>query len=153
MFDTYPPAPERRPEAVSEHSVIHWLAPHLDLSLPELTALPPERQWERIAERAHLSSGIGTAEIRRLAEVCQAHLTAFDAYQPRPYSGRVVLFSAGDGEGPDPRWQAICPQLCVENVPGNHYTMLRPPHAAILANRLGVYLGKVAKPGATAGNP
>ena len=133
--------------------MIHWLAPHLNLSLAELKKLPLDEQWERIAEQAKLADGIGAAEIRRLAEVCKAHLAAFDAYVPRPYQGRAVLFSAQGSDGPDPRWKSLCPRLCVETVPGNHYSMLRKPHAGALAERLGVYLQETAVRRPAARNP
>jgi thioesterase domain-containing protein len=153
MLDSYLSAEELSSQELGDSSVIHWLAPHLNLPLAELKKLPLDAQWERIAERANLSSGIGAAEIRRLAEVCKAHLAAFEAYVPRPYQGRAVLLSAQDSDGFDPRWKSLCPRLCVETVPGNHYSMLRKPYAEVLAARLGVYLQENSVPGQMARNP
>jgi hypothetical protein len=139
-LDSYLSAEELSAQDLNDQSVIHWLAPYLALPLAELKSLPLEEQWQRIAERAKLADGIGATEICRLAEVCQAHLAAFAAYLPRPFQGRAVLLSAADGSGLDPRWMSLCPQLKAETVPGNHYSMLRSPHADVLAGRLGAYL-------------
>ena len=140
MLDTYLSADEYVGPDVSDGSVIGWLAPHLNLPLAELKSLPLDEQWNLIAQRAKLADGIGAAEIRRMAEVCQAHIAAFDAYRPRPYQGPVVLLKAEDGEDLDPRWRSLCSKLCVETVPGNHYSMLRKPHTDVLAERLVRYL-------------
>ncbi|MCY2994485.1 MAG: alpha/beta fold hydrolase [Planctomycetota bacterium] len=124
-----------------ERSVIRWMAPYLDLSVAELKPLPLERQWERIAEQANLAEGLGVAEIRRLAAVCQSHLAASASYRPQPYLGPAVLFQADLGRGGlDRRWKSLCPRLRVEPVPGNHYSMLRKPDVDVLAARLERYL-------------
>ncbi|MGD0897344.1 MAG: hypothetical protein ABR915_05870, partial [Thermoguttaceae bacterium] len=142
MLDTYLSADDMPAEDADEHSVIRWLAPHLNLAPAELKKLPLDEQWRRIAERANLAEGVGAAEIRRLAEVCQTHLAAFGGYLPQPYQGRVVLFRAEDADGLDPRWKALCPRLCVESVPGNHYSMLRQSNVEVWGNRLDGYLGE-----------
>ncbi len=153
MLDTYLSADDFPAEDVDDHSVIHWLAPHLNLSLAELKKLPLDQQWERIAEEAKLGEGIGAAEIRRLAEVCKAHLVAFSNHRPQPYQGRTVLFQTDGGDGLDPDWKSLCPRLSLETVPGNHYNMLRKPHVEVLAERLNRYLGENAVGEGTIGNP
>jgi thioesterase domain-containing protein len=153
LLDSYLSDKDLSAEDLSDGSVIRWLAPHLNLPLDKLRQLPADEQWQRIAERAKLSDGVGADEIRRLADVCKAHLAAMEAYVPRPYQGRAVLLSAQDGGGPDPRWKSLCPRLCVETVPGNHYSMLRKPHAGALAARLGACLQETAVPGPAARNP
>jgi thioesterase domain-containing protein/acyl carrier protein len=144
LLDTYLSSDELPVEAADEHSVLRWLAPHLNLSLEKLKRLPLEQQWERIAAQTQAAEGIGMIEIRRLAQVCIAHLSALASYTPAPYPGRVVLFQAKTDEDLDPRWQSLCPYLRVEMVPGNHYSMLRKPHAKVLADRLDRCLGKAA---------
>ncbi len=153
LLDSYLSDKDLSAQDLNDGSAIRWLAPHLNLPLAELTALPADEQWQRIAERAKLAGGVGANEIRRLAEVCRAHLSAMEAYVPRTYQGRAVLFRAQEGGGPDPRWKSLCPRLCVETVPGNHYSMLRKPHAGALAARLGAYLQETAVPGPAARNP
>jgi amino acid adenylation domain-containing protein len=126
---------------VDDRSVIRWLAPQLNLPVKELKKLPLDQQWERIAEAANLSDGIGVVEIRRLAEVCKAHLTAAARYKPQTYKDPIVLFQADMGRnGLDRRWKSLCPQLRVEPAPGDHYDMLRKPNVDRLAERLDEYI-------------
>ncbi|MFV1966950.1 MAG: alpha/beta fold hydrolase, partial [Pirellulaceae bacterium] len=144
MLDTYLSVTDRLAEEVDEASGIRWIAPRLKIPLREIQKLPLEKQWEVIAERADLAEGIGAAEIRRLAQVCQSHLTALARYTPKPYDGDAVLFRAkGNRDDKDLRWNGIYPQLRVERVPGGHYGMLRDPAVAKLAQRLGHYLQNV----------
>jgi len=145
MLDSYLSTTDYETLDLTDESVLRWIAPHLGLSASDLKTLPLERQWEEIAQRANLAQGIGVAEIRRLADVCKAHLAAAARYRPQPYPGRVVLFRAGGLRGRlDRRWQSVCPRLQVETVPGNHYSMLRKPHIDVLAERLGGYLDQGA---------
>src|SRR5205807_2257591 len=58
----------------------------------------------------------------------------FDADAPldaEPYAGRVVLYAAGGSTVPG--WVACCADLHVEVVPGDHRSMLEPPHVSHLA--------------------
>ncbi|MFJ9780349.1 acyltransferase domain-containing protein [Amycolatopsis sp. NPDC101161] len=62
----------------------------------------------------------------------------FDAEAPldaEPYAGRVVLYAAGGATVPG--WVACCADLHVEVVPGDHRSMLEPPHVSHLAAELG----------------
>ena len=141
LFDTQLSLADYEKLELTEQSAIRWIAPHLNLSVKELKKLPLEQQWQRIAEQANMADGVGVAEIRRLAQVCTAHLEAATRYRPKPYQGRVVLFQADAGRGRlDRRWKSLCPRLRVETVPGNHYSMLRKPQVDVLADRLGHYL-------------
>jgi thioesterase domain-containing protein/acyl carrier protein len=153
MLDTYISAEEVSPQDMSENSLMCWLAPHLDIPLAELQQLPADQQWEWIARQAKLGNGIGAAEIRRLADVCRAHVAAFEAHAPRVYPGRVLLLRAEASDEPDRRWHALCPRLRVESVAGNHYSMLRKPQVQILTDRLGACLREIPAGGRAAENP
>ncbi|MGH3663833.1 MAG: non-ribosomal peptide synthetase [Micromonosporaceae bacterium] len=66
-----------------------------------------------------------------------ANSRAFWTHQPEPYHGRLVSLWATHGTGDDlPGWQALAPNLVHHEVPGDHYSMLRPPHLAVLAEHL-----------------
>jgi thioesterase domain-containing protein len=52
----------------------------------------------------------------------------------------VLLRAARSRGGRERRWKSICPQLHVEQVPGDHYSMLRKPDVDVLAKRLEHYL-------------
>jgi thioesterase domain-containing protein/acyl carrier protein len=78
-------------------------------------------------------------EFRRLLE---AHYQAMREYLPQPYAGRVALFRANVRpllrlHGWDLGWRRIAAKdLEIRAVPGNHETMLKPPHAGVLARAL-----------------
>lgn len=147
LLDSYLSTDEYENWDVDERSVIRWIAPHLGLALADLKRLPLDQQWERIAEKANLAQGIGVAEIRRLAAVCRAHLAAAARYRPSPYAGRAVLFRAGRASGVlDGRWRSLCPALEIERIPGDHYSILRPPDVNTLAKQLDRRLQTLDKP-------
>jgi thioesterase domain-containing protein len=67
---------------------------------------------------------------------------AADAYTPRRYGGKVLLFEparapAARLAGPVADWRALVPQASVHRVPGNHVTMLRDAGAQFIAERIG----------------
>jgi thioesterase domain-containing protein len=137
LLDTYLSLKDFQEQDLDEQSVLRRIAPQLNVPVAELKGLPLAQQWERIAELANQASGIGIVEIRRLAAACKAHLLALSRYEPRPYAGRSVLFSAQGGRsGRDRRWKTLCAKLDIEPVPGDHYSMLREPHVQALAERL-----------------
>lgn len=154
MFDTYLTTPDSEQLAPDDQSMMRWIVPRLNLPAAELRKLPLNQQWARIAQYAELVEGIGIAEIRRLAAACMAHLTAASRYHPRAYHGRSVLFHAESGSATDhPHWSTLFPQLKMECVPGNHYTMLRKPHVDLLADRLDHYLAEAADASERVNNP
>lgn len=75
----------------------------------------------------------------RVQDAC---LAAYRAYEPRPYAGRVVLIRAEErdlfGEyDPELWWGRVgLENLEVRPSPGDHLSMLRPPHVAALAATL-----------------
>lgn len=141
MFDTYLSLADFQVPQMEEQAALGWLAVRLRLAVAELAKLPLDRQWDRIAEQAQLAAGIGVPEIRRLAAVCRTQLAAAKRYHPRPYAGPAVLFRAGRACGfADRRWRSLCPGLHEESVPGDHYSLLRQPQVAVLAERLENYL-------------
>jgi aspartate racemase len=77
-----------------------------------------------------------------------------DPYIVQPYPGKVSLFLSDQAEvasffshkikfGLFPRagWhQEIAPQLRIEHVPGDHFSMLKEPHVKVLGAKLKLYL-------------
>ncbi|GAA4790214.1 SDR family NAD(P)-dependent oxidoreductase [Streptomyces ziwulingensis] len=72
-----------------------------------------------------------------------------EVYRPRPYHGPVLLFRAAEPHplttSLDPRylrtdtalgWDARCPDLEVVHVPGDHISVIDPPHIDVVAHRL-----------------
>jgi amino acid adenylation domain-containing protein len=101
-------------------------------SADELRSWLPEADLGQIGHRLH---------------VVEANLSAHRLYRPQPYPGDVLLVCPQErlpGVFADipAQWQRVTGgQLHVEEVRGNHYTMLQPPHVALLAERLSIRLG------------
>ncbi|QXV57741.1 type I polyketide synthase [Amycolatopsis sp. TNS106] len=84
-----------------------------------------------------------------------------ERYEPRPYAGPVLLVRAQEPHPLtttlDPRylrvddalgWDAFCPELEIVRVPGDHLSMIDPPHVEAVAAALAARLGapKAARP-------
>ena len=67
----------------------------------------------------------------RLYGVFRANSLALSRYRPRPYAGRITLLRAGAaGDG---GWDALASEAKVRAIPGDHFSLLREPHVAVLA--------------------
>ncbi|MCB1037177.1 MAG: alpha/beta fold hydrolase, partial [Acidobacteria bacterium] len=115
--------------------------------LPEEAArgeLAPGELLEAVRRQAG-QSGILPPEIsldhaERLFEVFKANVQAVAAYRPEPYDGALLVFraeqgstSAGDALG----WDRLSRgTIAVQEVPGDHFTMVVEPHVQELARRL-----------------
>nr|QEO74560.1 condensation domain-containing protein [uncultured bacterium] len=133
-------------------------------SFEEVASLPPMAQLRKVwaeAKSAGLLPGDMTlVEFRKLFEVFKVNANTTRGYAPGPYGGRVTLFRAAptrwrglgpedaadghhDGPGqasltdPTSGWGALAAGgVEVHEVPGDHYSVLRGPHARALAGRL-----------------
>jgi thioesterase domain-containing protein len=114
-------------------------APTMDMTT--LRQLPASQQVDA-ALAALESAGLGTAavrqELRNRIKVFSANSRAFLAHQPGRYNGRLVLLSAADEPDDDIRqWHALAPRDFEHYVvPGNHYTLLQPPHLSAVAEAM-----------------
>nr|WP_083263182.1 amino acid adenylation domain-containing protein [Desertifilum tharense] len=80
--------------------------------------------------------------VRSLLPIVYANSQATYQYKPQPYSDCLTLFKAteqSDAIGRDPTlgWGAFAPHIQVIPVPGNHLSLLKPPHVQTLAQQLG----------------
>ncbi|WLS48447.1 amino acid adenylation domain-containing protein [Micromonospora profundi] len=80
-------------------------------------------------------------EVRLRMRAFTTNVAALHTHRPRRYDGPVTLIRTADGADDDATWQALCPRLDRQTVPGDHYTMLRPPHLAALATAVRDALG------------
>jgi len=75
-------------------------------------------------------------------DVFKAHIAALGYYAPRPYDGRITLLRASDEietrhYDPALGWSELSTQpVDIRAVPGDHFTMLEPPHLQALAAEL-----------------
>ncbi len=84
---------------------------------------------------------LGGAELGRRFEVFRAAAEAAAGYPPRRYGGRVLAVAAAGGDragaGTGEAWRALAAgPLTVRALAGDHYSLLRPPAAAALAEIL-----------------
>ncbi|CAM5663670.1 hypothetical protein SALBM311S_12274 [Streptomyces alboniger] len=121
----------------------------LDLSYEELAATPDERQIDvvmRLVAEAGLDMSPGIMEHQRTSYV---DARVGERYRPQPYPGHVVLYRAQESQALttalDPRyvrseadlgWAPLCPSLEVVPVPGDHLSLIDPPHVEVIARHL-----------------
>jgi thioesterase domain-containing protein/acyl carrier protein len=103
-------------------------------------------------------SGTGRSDVREIfagrplpeafQRLLETHYQALRDYRPRVYPGRVTLFRARVRpllrmHGRDLGWSRLAAGgLEIVKVPGNHVTMLKPPHVRHLAEALLAHIGK-----------
>jgi amino acid adenylation domain-containing protein len=91
----------------------------------------------------------GEELLRNIFRVVEANAAAGRAYQPRPYPGRMTLFRAAERhagmnhdyaaihEDPYLGWARLSEHpIFVHSIPGDHFSMIAPPHVDVLAERL-----------------
>ena len=121
----------------------------LDLPYEELAATPDERQIDvvmRLVAEAGLDMSPGILEHQRTSYV---DARVGERYQPQPYPGHVVLYRAQEAQplttALDPRyvrsetdlgWAPLCASLEVVPVPGDHLSLIDPPHVEVIARHL-----------------
>jgi thioesterase domain-containing protein len=74
-------------------------------------------------------------DLRTRMRAFATNIAHYAAYRPRDYLGRLVLVTARDNRATDDvsAWKTHVPHLEHLTVPGDHFTMLRPPHVQDLA--------------------
>ncbi|MEV4052482.1 SDR family NAD(P)-dependent oxidoreductase [Amycolatopsis sp. NPDC049688] len=116
----------------------------------ELAELDEDAQIQWVfAKLTELVPDMGAGVLRHQYE-SYVDARVAERYRPAPYDGRVVLLRAQDPHplttALDPRylrtddtlgWDEYCGALEVVRVPGDHVSMIDPPHVAVLAERLG----------------
>ncbi len=116
----------------------------LDRVSDELLQSETETQLIWLLDQAHHSQSLppdlGLDDLRRLFDLYLVDIEAIKNYDPSPASFPLLLLSAADEhEIPEniARWTHLSSNnLEIHNIPGNHLTMMRPPHIATLAKLL-----------------
>jgi amino acid adenylation domain-containing protein len=120
------------------------------LTLADLRRVAPAQRLGFVVAQAHaaevLPPDIGEEQVRRALAVFAANSQAMRDYQPQPYAGNVALLRASAQptvESPDALlgWDAfVTSGIALHAIPGDHYSMIRPPHVQVLAERLSICL-------------
>ena len=108
-------------------------------------SIPSRSETETLEQSSlgrEIAGEIGSERFRRLHDVYRANRLALDGYQPRTYSGRIILVRAessrSDFEGDPTRgWNDLAVGgVTTYHVPGDHYTILQRPAVERLAEIL-----------------
>jgi thioesterase domain-containing protein/malonyl CoA-acyl carrier protein transacylase len=79
---------------------------------------------------------------QRLIEMLLGHLQALRSYQPQPYGGQMLFFSAneraaGTPAHPELDWVSLAANgITIQRANGSHMTMIAPPHVEELGQHL-----------------
>jgi amino acid adenylation domain-containing protein len=123
-------------------------------SVDEFRALDAEGRLAYAARHAAASpllpADAPPAALRALLRVRRAHLAAQRRHRPEPWEGPSVVLRAAElspaALATARAWDAAAPEAEVVAVPGNHYSMMREPHAAAVAAALADALDRAAVP-------
>ena len=155
LVDASAPGASGAAPEVDDATLASWFARDLgqlvgvgcELSAEDFRGLDGEAQAARVLEDPELSSalppGLSAADLGRHLEVFKGNYRALLTYVPRPYAGGLNLFLAAEEGGnarsdPAATWRELAADgVAVHSVPGDHYTMFRPPHLETLAEELG----------------
>jgi thioesterase domain-containing protein len=116
----------------------------VDVPAERLRGMSLDAQLQHIldeAKRAGVAAYGDLEQGRRWFSVWKAHLEAMHRYTAPRWDGEVQFFRAAELLPRMPRfmeqaWSERCSVLRLEVVPGNHESMLQPPHAQGLGARL-----------------
>jgi|GEM_PF-5718692 len=79
-----------------------------------------------------------------LQSVRDMSIVLLASYKFRAYHGRTIYFRSETGDplscDPETMWRRVLPDILFEQLPGDHASMIAPPHAQMLAARISRYL-------------
>jgi amino acid adenylation domain-containing protein len=168
LIDCSVPAPHRNSRPVDESESLFAFATDLvrgssretRTSLEGLLALDRESIGEPEIDSSvlgrKLACEIGPDRLRRLHDVFRANRSALDAYQPRTFCGRAILFQAGSGPdgllGHASRgWRRLLTGvITTHRLAGDHYTIMQAPVVARLARVLSAEIDSLEQAAARA---
>ncbi|MFD2054795.1 amino acid adenylation domain-containing protein [Mesorhizobium calcicola] len=149
----------RIPQWLSEQAVIlSVLFPALKKHWRKLNSIQRERQVTALLDfgmQAGNVPDISETQLNNILAVAEANKIALREYMPRFNDSKSVLFAAKKGlrtstnepDG-DLGWKQFArAPLEIHEVPGDHYTMVAPPHVRVLATKLKDYLNRTTSDG------
>jgi amino acid adenylation domain-containing protein len=165
VLDGGPPRLDNGFESADQADVAAWFAwelgraagRRLEIDPAELSGLTgtalTDAVLARAKERDVLPSDTAPAHIGRLLTTFDAGVRAVRDYPAEAFPGAVTALRAADEEpesSPVRRWEALATGgLRLREVPGDHYSMMRPPHVRELALAVDELLSRGAADDAT----
>ncbi|MER5399227.1 amino acid adenylation domain-containing protein [Streptomyces sp. NPDC002599] len=155
-IDSRAPIEENIPESADDSTILSWFARDLavpagktlDIPADDLRALGGDAAFDHILERAAaigvLAEDADRAQILRYFEAYLANGIALQTYLPEPAELDLVLLRAADEPaeyGPKLGWEALIKgSLNVMDVPGDHNSVMYPPHAETAARAIAPHM-------------
>lgn len=162
LIDTFAPIPSRQAPDIDYATLVSWFArdmaihygQQLMIAPEELRGSSEEEQLSIVRERMQIAgilpAHIGTDRLRRYLHVYTSNAQALAGYTPPPFAGTITLLRAIEGAPPDNPtlgWDVYATQpLDIYDTPGNHNTMVFPPHVETLAGHLRARLAAASAP-------
>ena len=159
LIDSYAPTVIPLPsEEIDEAIIVNHLAQHwegiygkkLDISLEKLRKLDPDEQVKHLFDQAKQQAiFLPETEMKQMLdlwEVFKSNTMAVCHYQPKPYSGSILLLNASKTppeviEDPTHGWGSlVLDDMQTHTITGDHYTIMKAPQIACLAEKLNNHL-------------
>ncbi|MDJ0897246.1 MAG: amino acid adenylation domain-containing protein [Xenococcus sp. MO_188.B8] len=158
LIDSYAPTVIPRPSEIDQAMIINQLAQdwvrlygqELDISLETLRKLQPDQQvkhlFEQAKQQAIFPPEIEIEQMLTLWEVFQTNLIAMYHYQPKAYSGSIILLNASETtseviEDPTHGWgHLVLDDITIHTITGDHYTIMKAPQVEGLTEKLNEHL-------------
>jgi len=123
---------------------------NMAVSYDELHSQDSQQQLETVLREAQhhnvLPAEVGVEHLRRLVDVCRAHVQAIMEYHLEPLAQPVHFFrpveagmlseASGQTLDKDLGWRPYMAQLNFHEVPGDHFSMMSGENGRILAERI-----------------
>jgi amino acid adenylation domain-containing protein len=158
LFDSDIPRQTERMRRIDPELVLAELAKPYGLDT-RAGGLAGEARLQSILDQARraklLPEEFTTLQLRRLfrhhARVFRANVRAVRRYRPAPLGRAMVLFRPEDRSltavtGPKRDWADVADGVTTCTVPGDHFSMMREPHVAAVAEQLRDLLAGVDRP-------
>lgn len=152
LFDSDIPRQTERMQRINPQLILAELAKPYGLDT-HAGGQTGEARLQSILDQARgkgiLPPDFTTVQLRRMfrhhARVFRANVRAVRRYTPQPSSEPIVIFRPVDRSvtavtGPKLDWSAFAPDVTICTVPGDHFSMMREPFVASLAEQLKWYL-------------
>jgi amino acid adenylation domain-containing protein len=156
-IDSRAPIPANVPQAADDYTLLSWFARDLAVPYGRTLDIPAARlrglgdgAFDHILEQAAaigvLAEDADRAQILRYFEAYLANGLALQTYLPEPRQLDLVLLRAEDEPaeyGPSLGWDSLIKgSLKVVDVPGDHNSVMYPPHAAVAAQAIAPFMGR-----------
>ncbi|NEQ64891.1 MAG: amino acid adenylation domain-containing protein [Symploca sp. SIO2D2] len=158
LIDSYTPTVISLPSEIDEAMIVNQLAQDwgglygqdLDIPLETLRKLESPEQvkhlFEQAKQQAIFPPEIEIEHIQNLWKVFQTNLIAMYHYQPKTYSGSIILLNASETppeviKDPTQGWGSlVLSDIQTHTITGDHYTIIKVPQVKCLTEKLNGHL-------------